>query len=82
MLLGDSEKDVEDFIMREAPTTPRYASQNPRAKSGAQETVYTRLRNEIGHVRTGGDLDKTKNEIRRWVGELAALTKRAIESHP
>ncbi len=43
------------------------------------ETVYTRLRNELAHTRPGVSLHNTKTEMASRVGELVALTKRAIE---
>lgn len=79
MLLGDSERTVEAFIKREAPTAPRTPSLNRHAKSGDEETIYTRLRNNLGHPERGANVDQTKMEMVRWVGQLVALTKRAIE---
>jgi len=81
MIVGDSEKAVEDFVMREAPTTLRRPSPSPHVKSGDEETVYTRLRNELAHPSRGVNIDQTKVEMAHWVGELAVLTKRAIELH-
>lgn len=81
MLLGDEQNAVDDFIMREAPGTPQTPSGKPRAKPGEKETVYTRLRNEFAHVRKGTHLDHTKAQMTDRVGELANLTKKAIESY-
>ena len=81
MVLGDNQKDVDDFIMHEAPSTPQTPSLRPHANPGELETVFTRLRNELGHARGGVNLDKTKIEMAMCVRELAALTKKAIQSH-
>jgi len=82
MFLGEDQKAVDVFILREAPGTPLTPSGNPKAKVGELETIYTRLRNELGHHREGVNLDDTKAEMANRVGELAALTKRAIELRP
>ena len=56
----------------------------PKRAIGAQaeSTVYTRLRNELGHKRQNVNLDATKTEMKSHVGGLAALVKRTIELHP
>jgi hypothetical protein len=79
MLCSNNDRfaDVEAFIFSKEPTvqhTPssRYASD--------RETVYTRLRNEMNHTRTLGDLDRTKAEIVQHLPGLIALTKQAIEN--
>ena len=83
MLCGDRQANVEAFIRAHEPGVPetpdpRYAnSQPPR-----METVYTRLRNELGHQRAGVNIVNTKTEMENRVGGLRELTKRAIELHP
>lgn len=79
MFLGDSQKAVDHFIEHEEPATPLEPSGNPKAKAGETETVYTRLRNELGHPRKDTNLNATKAEMARRAGNLAALTKKAIE---
>jgi hypothetical protein len=79
MLIGDLQKPVDDFIMREVPTTQLGPSGNPKAKAGETETIYTRLRNELGHHRKGVNLNTTKADMAKCVGDLATLTKKAIE---
>lgn len=76
---NDKQFDVDAFIRTEDPTVPQ--TQHPMTP-GAMETVYTRLRNELGHKRKGVNLDKTKAEMANFLGGLIALTKRAIELHP
>jgi hypothetical protein len=75
----EKQKRVDDFIKSEDPAVPQ--TPDPRDPS-VKETVYTRLRNELGHKRKGVDLDRTKNEMGCWLPRLVALTKRAIELHP
>jgi hypothetical protein len=89
MIYNDNQSDVDSFIIRENPTVPQ--TQRPEIKharkkrSGKKavmnETVYTQLRNEFAHRRAGVNLDKTKSEMAKWLDELIALTKRAIELH-
>ena len=78
MFFDDKQAKVDKFILREKPRVP--LTPDPRIKNRL-ETVYTRLRNEFGHQRQGVNLDTTKAEMKERLGELVALTKRAIELH-
>jgi hypothetical protein len=80
MLFNDSQPDVDAFILRENPAVPQ--TQHPLKAPAVMETVYTRLRNELAHRRAGVNLDNTKAQMANRLGELVALTKRAIELHP
>jgi len=77
MLFEDSQGHVDDFIRRKDPAVSQ--TQDPRKGPGVMETVYTRLRNEFGHRRSGVNVDATKAEMANRLGELVKLTKRAIE---
>jgi hypothetical protein len=79
MLHNNGFKNVDDFIRNEDSAVPQTPSPHI---PGVMETVYTRLRHELGHSRVGVNLDETKAEMTKRVGALVALTKRAIESHP
>ena len=82
MLFNDEQADIEKFIFEQNPgvrSEMRPKFKRPRRKSLEKETIYTRLRNELGHNRTGGNLDKTQAEMKGCLDELRALTKRAIE---
>lgn len=70
----EDQAEVDAFIVREfsEPTTPR------PDKPHVRETVYSRLRNEIGHVRPDVDLTATRAEIQNRVGTLTDIVKRAI----
>ena len=64
MLLGDFQYDVEEFIRQEDPSVletpaPSRPKRTRKPKTG-QETIFTRLRNELGHPRPGTNLVKTK----------------------
>jgi len=79
MICNDDQGDVDAFVRKEEPGVPQTPS--PR-HPGVMETVYTRLRNELGHPRKGVDLHDTKAEMANRVGGLISLTKRAIEQLP
>jgi hypothetical protein len=83
MIYNDKQADVDSFIISEDPTVPQ--TKAPPKKPGAlgkMETVYTRLRNELAHKRTGVNLENTKSEMSQRLGGLIRLTKRAIEVNP
>jgi hypothetical protein len=69
---------LDEFIRREEPGVA--STPHPR-RPNVDETLYTRLRNELGHNRKGVNLDTTKAEMRKNLGGLIALSKRAIELH-
>lgn len=73
---GDNQREVDQFIRVSEPGVP----ETPRPdKPEIMETVYTRLRNEIGHVRPSAVPEQTRNEIAIWVNPLVGLVKKAIE---
>ncbi len=73
---GDNQREVDQFIRVSEPGVP----ETPRPdKPEIMETVYTRLRNEIGHVRPSAVPEQTRNEIANWVNHLVGLVKKAIE---
>jgi hypothetical protein len=80
MICGDSEEKVDTFIVTHEPIVPQ--TQHPLKAPGKTETVYTRLRNEFGHNRTGANLATTKTEMANRLGGLVSLVKRAIELNP
>ncbi len=80
MSFNDFQADVDAFILGQDPTVPQ--TPDPRPGKNRMETVYTRLRNELAHTRAGVNLQDTKAEMANRLGELVALTKRAIELHP
>jgi len=82
----DSQKQVDEFILARIPGTPH--SPGPILRPGASprsETVYTRLRNELAHVRKGSDgktpvsTAATIREVEQWVGQLQDLVRAALE---
>jgi hypothetical protein len=78
-LNGDKQKRVEGFIRSEMPGVQQSLSGNPELQAkDVQETIYTRLRNEVSHVRKGTTPDKTKREIHDNVEPFRVLVERAI----
>jgi len=80
MLFDDSQPKVDAFIRGQDPNVPLTPDPRPNHQSRL-ETVYTRLRNELGHKRSGVSLDRTKEEMTKRANDLANLTKHAIELH-
>lgn len=80
LLFNDDQTKIDAFILQEEPNVSQ--TQHPLKPSGAMETVYTRLRNEFGHVRPRVNIQNTKVEMARMLGGLTVLTKRAIELQP
>jgi hypothetical protein len=71
----DKQRAVDQMIVGIEPTiiqspSPRYPDQ--------YETIFTRLRNELGHHRPNTSVEVTKGEIRENVGLLQSITKKAI----
>lgn len=84
-VIGDSQDKVDEFILmhEQALTSPKPPLPNQRQRgknSNPDETIYTRLRNEIGHVRTGSDPQTTREEIDQQWANLAEHVQRAIET--
>jgi hypothetical protein len=79
MFCHDDQVEVDDFIRAEEPRVPQ--SPCPR-KPGVQETVYTRLRNELVHAQAGIDREDARREMAGRLRGLIELARRAIELHP
>lgn len=75
-ICGDDQGKIDDFIRRKIPDVAQ--SQSPYHNRGVKETVYTRLRNEVGHRRAGTYLEQTRTEIEGNVANFQALVKKAI----
>jgi len=78
----ESQDNVDNFIrnselnVEQSPKPEKFQKPN---KPISYETVYTRLRNEITHCRSGTSPHQTSREIETRVGQLTILTKKAIE---
>jgi len=75
LLNGDKQRDVDVqilFINNNTPVTPD--PRNPKI----METIYTRLRNEVGHRRSNVDPTKTTKEIQQNISVFQNIVKAAL----
>ncbi len=81
-LHNDTQGEVDAFILAEEPGVKMiqrtHADKNGKSKT-KNETIYTNLRNRVGHIIPGTDLLKTYEEISQYVGSFEQLVKKAIE---
>lgn len=75
-LNNDRQPKVEAFIREVIPDVEEY--EDPRPHKTGKETVFTRLRNEVGHVREGTTPEQTRALIEGNVPALQALVRTAI----
>jgi len=73
---NDKQGEVDTFICAQEPTVELF--QSPKSPK-TMETVYTKLRNEIAHVRKNVTLEGTAKEIKLRVNNLQSLTRCAID---
>ncbi len=74
-LSSDRQSEVDSNILSVATETPKTISP---IKQNVQETVYTRLRNEIAHNRVGADFGTTSTEVSKWVPELGRIARQLV----
>ena len=67
----DSQIEVDRLIVEFEPSTQQTIS----PKNGKLETLYTRLRNELAHVRTTANVFSTHNEIELHLSRFQWLVK-------
>ena len=68
---GDSQTEVDRLIVEFDPNT----QQTPSPKNGKLETLYTRLRNELAHVRVTSNVFSTHDEIELHLTRFQWLVK-------
>ncbi|MFN4875537.1 MAG: hypothetical protein ACK5GT_03585 [Aphanizomenon sp.] len=76
-LCNDNQDDVDQFIISFKPsvvTNPPYRMR----RSGVAETIYTRLRNQVGHARPGTTIENTRSEMEINLKGLIAIAKELI----
>lgn len=66
---GDLQSALEKCIKHLRPHVRHF----PNPRNAGTETVYTKLRNEVAHLRTGVSVDKTLDGIERNVDEFRTL---------
>ncbi len=71
---GDSQTEVDRLILEFDPNT----QQTPSPQSGRFETLYTRLRNELAHVRATSTVFSTYDEINLHLPRFQWLVKSVL----
>ncbi|EHJ48300.1 hypothetical protein DFW101_2295 [Solidesulfovibrio carbinoliphilus subsp. oakridgensis] len=79
-LTGDKRQScVEKLILKLEPRVDTYVVEKEGKAKGSRETLYTKLRNEIGHPRQGAFVRTTGKEIEQCIERFQALVKKAIK---
>lgn len=74
---GEEKQEFVDLFIEQETSEKRT---HPRPdKPHIKETVYSKLRNEVGHTRKGVDLAHTRQGMDARVYELAKIVRKAIE---
>ncbi|MDH6351909.1 methylamine utilization protein MauJ [Brevibacillus sp. 1238] len=78
-----SQQEIDSFIKQSAywDSKKDRPTANPR-KNGAMETIYTWLRNQVGHTKNNSDLTEVTAEIESEVENLCEIVKLAIRAIP
>lgn len=74
---SDNQENVDKFVISIQPKIPTNPPHRPR-RSGVQETVYSRLRNQVGHIRPGTTIEGTRAEMEVNLSGLVEVTKELI----
>jgi hypothetical protein len=78
MICNEDQGKVDAFVRREEPGVPQTPSPH---RPGVMETVYTRLRNELGHTRKGVNLQNTKAEMANRLGGGSSQSRSGRSSY-
>lgn len=73
---GDRQSEVDRLILEFDPNTQQTRS----AKAGSMETLYTRLRNELAHVRASTTAFSTHDEVELHLPRFQWLVKSILRS--
>ncbi|MFI0414250.1 MAG: hypothetical protein ACH255_08920 [Candidatus Thiodiazotropha sp.] len=76
LLHNDKQARVDAYILNVEPNTPVFPSP---IKDNVNETIYTKLRNEVAHTRLNASASATVKEIQSKVNALQIITKKCIE---
>jgi len=76
-VLKGNQKKVDKFI--ESVDKDVIKRETTRKNKKFKETIYTYLRNQVGHVQEDTDTDTLKCEIQNNIGRLREILKRALE---
>jgi hypothetical protein len=82
-IFNDEQKDIDNFIQTRDPNTPIIPStrifKDGRSKI-VNETVFTKLRNQVGHFRPGTSLQQTHKEISQNLPAMQSHVVAAIKT--
>lgn len=73
----DSQEKVDQFILAFQPSIMTNSPHRLR-RSGVPETIYTRLRNEVGHIRPHTTIEQTEQEMEKNLNGLILVVKELI----
>jgi hypothetical protein len=79
LLNGDNQDGIDAFILAHQPGTPVTKTKPKHDGSFKDETIYTRLRNEHAHVRTGVSLATTRKKMEDNLSGLVAIVQAAVK---
>lgn len=79
LLANDKQQAVDDRILAIDPQVP--VTPDPR-KQGTSETLFTRLRNEVGHSRANTDQVTTAKEVAQNVARFQDIVRKVVLSVP
>lgn len=82
LALCGGKRGTQDEVDRWVKGQDRAVPETRTGRGGKKETVYTRLRNEFGHKRSGVNLDNTKREMASHLERLRELARVAIRTPP
>lgn len=78
-VFGDRQADVDNNILQIASNNNINCSQTSSPYNNKEETTYTRLRNEVAHIRPGASLGNTYQEMSNNLENLRTIVKKVIE---
>jgi hypothetical protein len=79
-LCGEGYQHEIDSAIREIePGVPVFEAPQKENKKPKKETLYTKVRNQIGHKRVG--VEEAKKDAARYVHALQSIVKRMIQKH-
>lgn len=77
LLIKRKQEKVDDFIKTEIPNV-EMRKREKTSGSIEEATVFTTLRNSVGHITEKIRMKEVVNDMEKYVGQLAGLTKKAI----
>ena len=82
-LCEDNQKKVDQCVLKIQPTVSTNPRHKPLGKSKKEfgetpETLYTRLRNQVSHVRPETTIETTKSEMEQSLSDFIKVTKEVI----